>query len=451
MFNLLKSFKLLSGVISLISCVCFSGCYTAASDSEMLSSDDVSLHVSTRSISGSPLQYPVLVYAFDQNGDCKAQGSVGMESEQVRMNLSSGTYRITALSGSDGFKMPIKMSQSALISTNDDNYSTTPLMMGQADVVLTGVTKATLQMSIQVSAVEVILNGIPDNVTGVTVSFASQFSKISLNGELSSPLFSSIDCTKENGIWKTGKIYFLPGSANTTVCTLSLVDETGVNTYGYTYLSPFKAGIPYILNGSFAEGFNFEGTIVSSGWDNEVVLDFNFGPGVSETGSSDNNENPNEDNVESDIPQPASMWKDFVVALVEKTSDKEADLLLISKNDWSKVSSANSLTAPTEAVDIEKSYSENGMGDWHIPSKTEAASLKSVYAGDNITVLNEMLTTKGYSPIVNVEASTDNARYLCEGAAYSFSLKAGTTSITEAGTSTKYHLRLVKKVHLTIE
>lgn len=449
MFNLFHSFKLLPGVVSLISCVVFSGCYENAPESELMQSDG-GLNVATRSISGSPLHYPISVFAFDQNGACKAQETIEQESEQVRMNLGKGSFRITALSGAEGFKIPSKIEQTAIVSTNDGNYSTKPMMMGHADVVLSGEANATIQMAIQVAEVEVILKGIPENVSSVSVSFASQYSKINLKGEFSTPLTSSIYCTKENGVWKSGHIYLLPGSGNTTVCTISLASETGVNTYGYTYLSPLAAGIPYVLNGNFTEGFSFEGTIVSSGWNKEVVLDFNFGPGVHETSTSDDNDGQN-NNVSKTLPQPASLWNGYVVALVDKISEKEADLLLVSAIDREKISSAKSPTAPFEAVEIEKDYSERGLTDWHIPTKAEATSLKTNYAGDKITALNNLLVSAGYSPFVNVETSSDNARYLCEGAEYSFTLKAGTTTISEAGTSTKYHLRLVKKVHIVVE
>lgn len=457
------SFKALLLVGTLNLSALLTGCYQAAPEEE-LSAEGSKLCVMTRSVTGT-LDYPVTVYAFDSSGKLKAEKTLESEADELSMELAVGTYRITAVAGAGGVKVPSSISGSAELSTNDDNYCTSALMMGQADVTISTESVSTdILMSPQVASVEISLAGLPSSTQTVAVSLSKQYSKISMEGELSSPLNTTINCTKSDEGWTTGKFYILPGGSTNTVLTISMSDGTSSASYGYTYNSPLKAGTPYILNGSYASALTLNGTIEASGWNSETVLDFNFGPGASNSsggntggegsggGTSGGNTSTGDTITEtvSSIPPVGSLWNGHAVALVEDSTSTEANITLISLNEWTKVASANSTKKPTEALELANAYSESGMSSWHIPARTEATALKAKYAGDNLSIINNVITAAEGTAITDVDESGTNVRYLCEDAKYSFTFKGGSTSITQGGTTTTYRLRLVKTVHVKV-
>jgi len=452
MFNINKSFKLLPGVVYLILCVMLPGCYQNPSEEEIIDSSSPKLKILTRSVSGT-LEYPISVYAFSEDGKCKAEKVLSSDADDLEMNLSQGNYRITAIGGYGGFSLPSSIQKTSCLSVNNDNYSTTPLSIGSADVTITGTTTVSLQMAMQVACLNISLKDLPDDVSAVSVGIARQYSKVSFEGTGESPLNTSIACQKRDGVWTTGNFYVLPGSAVNTIFSISTTDSQGSETYGYTYNEPLKAGVPYVLNGSFSNGFSFTGNVLAADWNSSVVLDFNFGPGVNETGGTSSGDGGSSSSsfVVSSIPQAASIWQNHVVALVENATNTSADLILLSKTEWNKVASANSTTNPTDATSIASSYSENGLSEWSIPSKEIASTLKTTYNGTNLSIINNVMSQAGGENLLEVEESGSNARYLCEDAKYTFTFKSGSSSITQGGTSTTYRLRLVKKVHVSLE
>ena len=457
MSKFIESFKSLPGVVSLISCLSLVGCYQEGPSDEFDSGKNSNLSVLTRSVTKGAIEYPLKIYAFDGNGVCKVSKIVESESDKVNIGLSPGTYRITAVAGYSGWEMPTKDNQNSKISTPEGNYSSSPLAMGHADVVVSGASTATLQVSMEVASVEIILNGLSDDVTNVYVSLARQYGNISLDGTLSEASNTVIDCLKKGDSWTTGTVFVLPGSSESTVLSITVVDDSGTQTFGYTYNSPLKPGVPYVLNGSFSTGFSFSGVIESIGWKNEVVLDFSFGPGINEaSGTEENgnggNQNNEEKEVVSKLPEAGSIWNGHVVANIGNATSTEADLLLLSLEEWNKVSSANSTTNASDAEGIASAYSEFGMTGWRIPTKEEATSIKNLYFGNNIDSINEILQEADGDIMTKVEDNGSNARYLCENAFYTYALgmtnSGNSLSITQAGASTKYRLRLVKTVRV---
>lgn len=444
-----SSFKMLPGVVSLILCSLFPGCYQTASEEESLLESKSNLSIVTRSVSGNSLQYPLSVFAFDSDGNCKVEKVVEESTESVKLNLQKGNYRITVVSGLQDYSIPTQKTNSSLISTKEDNFSLVPLSMGHADLTISGSSTATIQMYLQVACVEVSLSGLPEDVLSVSVAFSKQYSKLKLDGSFEDPDISYISCTEKEGVWSTDKFYLFPGeSGNTTVLSIMITDESGTETYGYTLKDGLKAGYPYVLNGSFTTGFSLNGTIVSSGWNDEIVLDFSFGPGINETGTNDEVQSSDFISVSS-IPEVCSIWEGHVVALVENETASEADLLLLSLDEWNKVASSNSTTNPLDAKNIAEAYYESNISGWSIPTRAEATALKTKYAGDNLQYINNVLQGSG-ELLTDIEDNGSNARYLCEDAGLTFTLKGGSTSITQAGSSTKYRLRLVKRVHVSI-
>ena len=455
MSSLIPSIKSSPFLVSLILCFCLSGCYQDAPEEILSSSGTAKLNVITRSVTNNDLHYPLIIYAFDENGQLKTQKVVNSSTESVKMNLAEGKYRLVAVSGAAGYDIPGEVELSSNIATKNGNYSDVELAVGRADVVVSGTSSATIQMALQVAGINIELDGLAEDVSAVVVNIAKQAQSVTFDGTLGEGGNSTIECKYENGIWKTGEVFVFPGSASSTVFSITTTDDSGTHTYGYTYSSAMKAGQPYRLNGTFSSGVIVNGVIEYSGWNNEIVLGFNFGPGISETGGGDAGGNggttPSDTDLEvTNIPQAGSVLNGHVVALVENASSSSADVILLSVSEWGKVSSGNSET-PTESTNRASEYSESGMTGWRVPTKDEATKLKTSYGGANLTYLNNIINEAGGTLLAATEENGGNARYLCENATYTFTFNGTSSSITQAGGTTKYRLRLVKKIRVTVK
>lgn len=443
-------FRHIPGVMCFIAFMFITSCYQDVSDEE--SSADGKLKVITRSASSSALVYPIHVFAFDKDGVCRSEKILEQAGETVNMGLPEGDYHITAVSGLTGYTLQDTKSIKGTIAMKEGNFSPTPLSIGHADVSVKGSSSATIQMSLQVASLEMTVYEVPDSIEEVSVSIDSEYGKVALDGTLSDAKRTVITCEQNDDTWTTGRVYMLPGAGNSTGFSISVNDGQSVETYSYTYQALLKAGTPYILNGTFSSGFSFQGFIESSGWSDEIVLDFNFGPGIDESGGENNggNGSGNQSVIEVDeIPEECSLWEGHVVAVVKDTADNVYDVLLISLAEWEKVSSAYSTTNPEEAFAIAESYNENGLDGWDIPTKDEAKTLKDKYNGakSQFEEINTLFVENDGVELSEVD-NGKNARYLCDESKSTYTFKSGSTSVSKAGATVKYHLRLVKRLRL---
>lgn len=422
------------------------------------SADTQKVTILTRS-STNDLQYPLTVYAFDSSGNCAAQQTLNSTSENMSLSLKKGSYHIVALSNTSGYTLPSSsITLNSIISfTESDNYSTSPLQMGQADIVLGNSSQTVnLVMSYKVSTVNITLSEVPSTVTSASVTISQEYSSMNMNGEYSSGKSSTFQLTKSGSTWTSNNLYVFPGALSQTVFSISLTDETGTTSYGYTYNSPLQSATPYNLSGAYSSDIiSLSGIFLSEGWGSPVALNFNFGPGS----SSDNGDDPSV--PASSFPKAGSIWNNHLVAYVYTTdgtgtiiSDDDLDnhssvnLLLLSFNEWTDVVSAYNENNSTEAQTIADGYTEGDLSGWEIPSKFEATYLKALYHDDSLSSLNTTITSNGGAEIVPLDSKGENQRYLCEDATYTFAWKYG-SSITKAGGTVKYSLRLVNHVTIT--
>jgi hypothetical protein len=176
------------------------------------------------------------------------------------------------------------------------------------------------------------------------------------------------------------------------------------------------------------------------------VAEFNFGPGSSSKKSA-----KTEHVSVTSIPEANTLWKGHVVAGVQNQTDTEADLILLSLNEWTDMTSANHATNPDAAQTLADSYVEADMENWNIPTREQAAYLKGLYYNESLSSLNATIESAGGVALSVEDEKGANVRYLCENATYTFVFK-NNSSITKAGaTVSTYRLRLVKVVHVSTE
>lgn len=421
---------------------------------ESSSSAKTSLRLMTRSTTGV-IDYPVMILSYDVNGNKCGQQILLSDEDQVKMTLPVGSYHISALTGYAAYSQPADYQTSAVsISIPEQGYATLPLFVGSADVDLTDKSASVdILMSSRCASITIALSGLPASVEATKVSLSKQYAALCMDGSFSSSSIAKIDCNKtEEGVWTTGTIYVLPGSEAQTVLTITFTDEEQQYSYGYTINEPLEAGRPYTLSGAYKGGqhidnFDLGGSLSVEGWKDPHAFEFEFGEGATVDNSSE--EGKKDPEVATAIPEPLTLWNGHAVALVLNKQATGADILLISKQGYDNVYSYYAEGHEMDAINLASGYNEDGETGWRIPTSYEMQQLKSAYADDKIAPLNALLLQAGGSEINQKDASGGDIRYLCDNAMQSACLLSG-TYMTKTGKEQIYSLRMVKKIHVTV-
>lgn len=424
-------------------------------ESESSSSAKTSLRLKTRSTTGV-IDYPVMILSYDADGNKRGQQILLSDEDQVKMNLPVGSYHISAITGYDAYSQPTDYESSdVVISVPEQGYATLPLFVGSADVELTDKSASVdILMSSRCASLTIALNGLPATVEATKVSLSKQYAALGMDGSFSSSSIAKVDCSKsEEGIWTTGTVYVFPGSEAQTVLTITITDEEKQYSYGYTVNEPLEAGRPYTLTGTYKGGervdnFDLGGSLTVEGWKDPRAFAFEFGEGASIDNSIEDEGSVSEEEATA-IPEPLSLWDGHVVALVFNKKETEADILLISKQGYDDLYSYYGEDHESDAKNLAIEYNEDGLTGWKIPSSYEMQQLKAKYMDDKISPLNALIVQAGGSEIKQKDASGNGIRYLCDNAMQSACLLSNTL-MTKAGKEKKYSLRMVKKIHVSV-
>lgn len=435
----------------MLSALALTSCFSPAEDNADAIDESAAttrLKVTTRAASGE-VTYPILVMAYDESGALKGEQTINSESDEISLKLSEGAYHITALSGQGNYTEPSSYNQqSALINIPTAGYASSPLMMGGADVLLTRASaKVNVVMTYRVASLSLSLESVPEDVTAVSVGVSQQYKAIDMSGTFSGSSTANVKCTKTGNVWTSEQVYLLPGAGSSTTLTLSLTNAEGQTSYSYELSEPLMAAVPYTIKGTYVESTApyITGVITIEGWQDERSIDFEFG-----SGSSSGSGTTTPTNDVAAIPEQGSIWEGHIAALVENATATEADVLLLGLHEMRNVFAPAAEGHETQMQDSVQAYFENDLKDWSVPSEEQARALKKQYGG-NFDELNELI--KDNLPLadtLSVSTSSSNARYLCEEGTKTFNFAAN-GSITSAGTSTKYRLRLVKKIHVVVK
>ena len=405
----------------------------------------------TRSSVSTPICYPLSVFAFDSNGALKASQAVNSPEEQISLALASGQdYRVIAISApvSDYSIADVTDITSEICLTSSDGIADLPMQWGSAEITPTA-DKSTvaIHMGQRMASMDIALTDLPTECTSVSVSVQSTAKKMELNGTVNGTTTSHIDCSKYGDIWKADTKYLLPADTDQTIFTIAYQDKDGDHFCAVTYLGPLVTGTPYHINGAFTNGtMRITGDISTTGWSDDINLNFTFGPDISTTIGNESGKNTSELYNVTDIPAPGTLWEGHVVAITDSTSHNTATLTLLSLRDWSDMTSSNNATSPDMASKAASDYQEFGLENWSIPSDVEARALFNAY---NSFPLAKAVSDAGGDEIVLIEKN-DNVRYLCQEATKTYSFKVN--SILNAGATAKnYHLRLVRKVNVQVK
>ena len=395
-------------------------------ETEEIESGTHFLKVSTVSPDDEVL-YPVHVYAYDASGDEVSTLDINSASDDLSMELSTGTYTIAAVSGSTDFSK---------------GYASEPLMLAKGNVTITTKDETVgLTMQYAVAKLSIALENVPENIKNVEVAVNSINTKISPLGECSNDKEVKLQCRQadEEGLWKTDTVYVLPSVGESLTVTINFAKTDGsFIPYTYTYNNSLLAGVPYYFKGSYNSGIvNAKVTLTLEGakWNEAVNTDFAFGEGVGE----------NDDNIpaSSDIlvihvkkmPEPCSVWNGHVVATV----DDDGNALLFSLKEWGPINYINDVYS--EIV----GYKEDEVTGWNVPTEGQTQILCDLYKQSGVygnVALDNLLNSLSASKL-HYEKTADVEGYLFQDETREYNFNLGNTRMKEAK---NHYLRLVKPV-----
>ncbi len=452
-----------------------------------------SYRITTRAVEGTELVYPLHIYAFSSDGVLQAETEASNPESPISLSLVQGReYRLVIVSAhSEAFDCPSRPTLSSLISlkslsasktsTDAVGYTVTePLVMGFATLSPSSAhsVNCNVQMQHQMSALRITLNSIPSHVDEVSVCINSPYQGVTFAGALQQgsglsriPLSRKASSPEEGDTWESGDVYVFPTVDPQTVFTI--VCRSGDNEIcsSVTYRGVLHAGTPYVLNGSFYDdSFHASANITPPEWLSPIFLNFNFGEGLNPTisvsGTGEDVPTAGEDSPVSvtRIPRAYSSWDGHMVVAVTDDEGKdvdpdmarEANLLLMSLDEWTGLTSVSNESSPTMAFEIAKGYSEAGLQGWRIPTEDEGRLLYRAY--NELVVLDDgtvsaplplLLESMDAVMVSLTQENGDKVRYLCADASKTFSF--GVNSILSAGKTVKnYHLRLVRSVKVSL-
>ena len=410
------------------------------------------VRIATRST--ADIDYPLAVYAFSNTGALVQKVSIDSSDEELMMSLLKGHYMLVAMAGTEGLSAVDAPTKTTDIGIPASGVLTSAVQMGRADITVGGGNEqtATLAMTYQVAQLDVTLQDIPTETTGLSVTFSSIYTKENFQGDLSVPQSITIALEKESdGVWKSPTLYTLPGNSTQLTLSISMESAKGTETYGYTHTSNLVAGTPYTLTGSYNGYFEISGLVTSEGWNAAENINFTFGG----EGSNDNilpdnkdEEDEDENNKEeevftvTDIPQAQTIWNGHFVASATSTDSQNATLMLMSLSEWETTGSQAATTIYSQTTN----YSENGISGWCVPTTSELTNMISTLSrSESIEKTNRALANNGGTTLTNGQF------YLCdEGTKYlkMGNTKEGAKSIESSGS---YRLRLVKLIKVKLQ
>jgi len=403
-------------------------------EDEEFAPTNLPLKISTRSSGESQINYPAYIYAFTEDGNCAAYQKMERDT-QIEMNLSPSRYTIVAIAGlGEEYIIPEDPHLDDVIVMKENNRSSRALMMGTSVVTVANKKNTSVSVTLYyaVSLVNVTLEDIPSNVKKVGLRISPLYSALSFTREYSGKDKSTeIVCSsKLDGSWNAKPFYIFPGSGSQTVFSITLEDDNQTKTFGYTYKGKPEANVPLNIEGSYSGDVTVGGNLISGEWKDQVDIKFSFGD--SDEGNGGSEEPPVHPDL-SGLPEIGNIWNGGIVAGIEHISSIEANILLMSLDEWSGLAS--------DLLKIVKGEETNG---WYLPTEEQAKVLHSTFSGSSLDELNETIEgLQNGDPLLDIEK-----RYVYNnnGTIYAFGFKPS-SKFLQAGSTVKYKMRLVRNVH----
>ncbi|MGL4520476.1 MAG: FimB/Mfa2 family fimbrial subunit [Phocaeicola sp.] len=401
---------------SVILLVCFAillfSCQKFEEIEPVVTVETAQLSVSARSIGTVEVPYPVLIYAFSDDGNCISKQEVASASESLKMELPLGRYQLIALAGTtDEYLLSDAPTLSDALRMAE-GIASQAAMMGRVHVTLTN-KSASLEITLNyvVAAFKASFSGIAEGVSSLSVYLSPLYGSLLLNGDYSAGgELTEVVCKNEgDGVWSCDSHYIFPCSGQKMAFSISIQEMGGaIKSYGYQTSVLPQANHPYVIHGSYQDGtLEVGGGLVAEGWGEPIYVDFDFGPNIPEG---------DDEEIEiAGIPEVGAIWNDCIVVNVSNQTSKGANLVLLSIDEWEIYRS--------EIDECLASCSISTIGGWRAPTYEEAGWLNQQIRGEMVAKINSAIIARGKKEYL----LNDDERYLCDkdGVIYSFAFAAG--------------------------
>lgn len=376
----------------------------------------------------------VCLYIYNSKDKLQTTSQCNIE-EEFDLKLPQDNYTIIAISGMPEEYIGKKMNLDDAIKMGEKNISPVPIFYGRTSANLKKKTHRTIvHMQSTMARMKIKISGIRE-AESVKLKLADICSELSFDGNCNNECgISTIDCHKE-GFDYMADIYMLPSLHNYVPISIEVEKSAEIKNYSYRLQHAIKANTPYEIIASYSEGTGIEGNFIIEDWESPVIINIDFGPGITDGQNDTDNENENDKDDEGgetnpQIPEIGTIWKG---GLVTALSSDNKYVLLMSVEEW---------YGNIYEFDTAPDYSA-GEHKWHIPTDTEAKAMAQQIMECGIDNINTALrTAKGD------ELDTDQ-RHLClkkeEFYTYKFSKSQ---RITKAGEKKEYSLRLVTSIKI---
>ena len=450
----MKTLKYLIYIVTV--CLVFSCQQLPEDDGWMSEGGEKTLKVKVRSAGDAEIVYPLYLYAFTSKGKLVASQTIVGAEDKMALPLTKGDFQVVALSGaSDDYQLPESPELDDVIVLSATDGADTPLMVGRANVEVGDAEESSAQITLTyvVAALNVKLKDIPSNVSKVQLALSPLHSSLSMGGEYGGDSQKvKVDCSLvSEGVWAAETTYIFPGNAKETVFSIYFKTDDGTEvTYGYTYQGVPEANHLFNVTGSYAGGVIVGGNFDVTDWEGSIDVEFEFGaemlPDDDDNGENDDEKDDDEEGEDGQtdiklegVPEVGTIWNDMIVVDMGEADDTGVDLLLMSMDEWRYI-------YVSEADEVPKGYSINGISGWRYPTHDEAALLRNRFNTYNLDDLNGLIEEYNRNNDLDLYelADGDDERYLCLKNDEYFSFRfAPNTKVSKAG-ERSYYVRLVK-------
>jgi hypothetical protein len=373
---------------------------------------------------------PVHVYAFTSSGQCAGYQMLTETDDSLFFTLPAGDYTVYALAGvsSDKYSLPASESASAFspVVLTDSSTGHVEIETGRADITLDNGENEQLTLTVTraVAQLKMSISGLPENLTGVKMSFQPLETVLRLDGSFDEEQAKRVSFSlteKEKGEWHMeDSVFVFPTKNNVSNVTIGIVltDAEGEHSYSYNATFKIEANYKYKIDAMYKAGTpDISGIITGTDWTEERQYTFDFGEGSGETTEY----------------TPGDFYKNFYIFNVEKT-EGETVLTVLTPMSWDLIRLA-------DAEDLMTKYVFDGISNWTFFSEEEARLVNKL-GNENLEQLNALMKEHNYSEF------DDEYKYLYKdekGEFKAFPLKESFQT-EKFKTGERYNMRGIKKL-----
>ena len=373
--------------------ICMTPWALGACEKELISDEPVmtesSVSIITRSVTAEEtISFPVNVYVFNaESKEFVMHKKISEENEPLGFSLPFGSYSLYAVGGAEDNRYIVPDGEGVTEEseiTLKEGKEHADLMTAYNTIELKDNEEYDLTLNIERQVVQLsnaIIKDVPEDITNISISLATIYKGIKINGELGTEWTQHYPLTNNgDGEWSLPVPVMLLLKSEPVNINISMIKDDGT-IKNYTYVCPDELIKNYQINitAFYQENnsVNIVGHITGSSWAGTKDITFTFGDN-----NDDNNEGDNEhdDNFINEVtPNEQSFYKECYVLKVENNNDYN-EVLLLYKEDF-KIDPKNK----SEEVVLQEIYNHlsslsiNGISGWRLPNANEADIIINEY------------------------------------------------------------------------